>query len=105
MEGGRKRGGGVLKHTLQHRLGSWSGLSCKACTGISCNSLSYTDRGEGWKMLSLPALFPCLHPNLGERMSAENTEKGSVGEGEGEGCHPLQLFKLVLRLAIYKSSS
>lgn len=36
------------------------GLSCKACTGISCNSLSYTDRGEGWKMLSLPALFPCF---------------------------------------------
>lgn len=53
-------GGWVLKHTLQHTLRSWSGLSGKACTGISCNSLSYTDRGEGWKMLSLPAPFPGL---------------------------------------------
>lgn len=39
--------GYVLKHTLQHKLGSWPGLSCTACTRISCNSLSYTDRVEG----------------------------------------------------------
>lgn len=30
-------GGRVLKHMLQHTLGGWSGLSCKACTRISCN--------------------------------------------------------------------
>lgn len=60
------------------------GLSCKACTRISCNSLSYTEWGEGWKMLSLPALFPGL-PKSGWKNECRECSERAVAQGERKG--------------------
>lgn len=72
-----------FKHTLWCRqCGSWCGLSCKACTRISCNSLSYTDGVRGGRCW-VCQLSSHAFQNLGERMSTENTKRAYWKERKG----------------------
>lgn len=66
--------------------GSWYGLSCKACTGISSNSLSYTDRGEGQedRRCWVCRLFSVSH-KMWLKEWVQWTEKWPVGERETVG--------------------
>lgn len=74
--------GWLVKHTLQRTLTSWPGLSCKARTGISSNSLGCADRGEGRKMLRLPLPFSCASPNVGENNECAERCERFIAEGE-----------------------
>lgn len=98
-------GGWLVKHTLQRTLTSWPGLSCKAHTGISSNSLGCADRGEGRKMLRLPLPFSCASPNVGENNECAEHRERFIAEGERTAANNASLcnsLQPVQRLVVHE---
>lgn len=87
VDSDHRQGVAVWGRWRERRLGAWaqlrslSKLSCKTRAGISCNSLSNAERGEGWK----DAEFAGSLPKSGRKNEFREHRERALTEGGERG--------------------